>query len=742
MRVSRAVPTAAILGISLVAGGFVYQTGCSGREDSDIVEAASGYESRPPNRTCKAPARPQLGTGVKLAQVFPDLTFRAPVGFMQAPGDASRYFVVEQGGYVKEISANGVRNFIDITGRVRAGGEAGLLGVAFHPKWPEVPEVFLSYNTAGGPGGIRSTVTRLRSNDGGRTIDGASEKAVIPPFDQPYANHNGGSLGFGKDGFLYIGFGDGGSGGDPLKYGQNVNVPFGKILRIDVDSGSPYAIPADNPFANGGGLKEIYAWGIRNPWRFTFDRLNGELWLADVGQNKLEEIDRVLTPGNYGWSVREGNICYNASTCATAGFIEPVAVYGRSEGVSVTGGYVYRGTQIPGLVGAYIYGDYASGRMWALFGNGSGGYTPKVLLESTGANISSFGEDLAGEHYLVSYRAGKILKIVPDGASSSDTVPRKLSQTGCFNPSNPREVAEGVIPYGVNSPLWSDGAEKERYFAIPDGTHITVQADGHWDLPVNSVLVKTFYVAGKRVETRLLVRHEDGEWAGYTYEWNDAETDAELLPGAKTKEVGGQTWSFPSRAQCSTCHTEAAGRTLGLETAQLNGNFDYPTRRRANQIATLSHLGYFAAPVGSPEQLPALPDPQVAHPDVPGDLESRARSYLHANCANCHRPGGTGAGVMDFRFSVSTEDVRVIGHVPSQGDLGVEGAKLVTPGDPAKSVLSLRIHATNTGRMPPLGSSVVDTAGAAVIDGWIQSLEGSADNAPELQELPEAPAAK
>jgi len=697
---------------------------CGALDEVGITDAAYGYDVRPANPSCRAPARPRKGSGVKLTPVFAEQTFQAPLAFLQAPGDPSRFFVVEQAGLVKAVPAAGgaATPFIDIRARVRSGGETGLLGMAFHPKWPDTPELFLSYTLPGGSTGLRSTVVRMRSNDGGHTIDVGTETPVIAPFEQPYSNHNGGALAFGKDGYLYIGFGDGGSGGDPLRNGQNVNVVFGKILRVDIDGGAPYGIPADNPFAGGGGLKEIYAFGIRNPWRFSFDRVNGDLWLGDVGQGEWEEVDKVVRGGNYGWNTREGRHCYRKDSCATDGLLEPVAEYDHSQGASITGGYVYRGSAITALIGSYLYGDYSSGRIWGTFADATGQPQPRVLIAESGANISSFGEDLAGELYVTSHRAGKILKFVPDDATELDTLPQKLSETGCVAPSNAREIAEGVIPYGVQSPFWSDGADKRRYFAIPDGTRITVRDDGDWDFPIGTVTMKTFLLGDRRVETRLFVRHEDGDWAGYTYAWNDAQTDAELLDDAKSTNVGGQTWTFPSRAECMTCHTEAGGRSLGLETAQLNATFEYPTRRRSNQLATLEHLGYFEPALNAPpDQLPALPKPATG---TAADLEVRARSYLHANCSNSHRPGGTGGGTMDLRFGTPFVRTNLCDAVPAQGDLGTPDARLLAPGDPARSVISVRPRTLDRGRMPPLASRVVDVTGTTLVDDWIRAVRG------------------
>jgi glucose/arabinose dehydrogenase len=350
---------------------------------------------------------------IALERAFPNVSFNRPVALLQAPNDFDRWFVVEQGGRVlvfdndPRVSQTSV--FIDISDRVDDGpAEAGLLGMAFHPDFANNRQVFLSYTRTGDP--LVSSISRFTSPDGGKTLDAASE-TVILTLDQPFGNHNGGGIGFGPDGLLYIGFGDGGSGGDPQGNGQNTDTLLGTILRIAVDQTPPYTIPSDNPFAQGGGRGEIYAWGLRNPWRWSFDRVTGELWVGDVGQNQWEEIDRVKRGGNYGWNIREGAHCFRAATCDTTGLIDPVAEYAHSQGCSVTGGYVYRGAAVPDLQGVYLYGDFCSGRIWGLPFGSAGTSPPRVLLDSDMA-ISSFGEGLDGEVYTLDHRGGALFRLV------------------------------------------------------------------------------------------------------------------------------------------------------------------------------------------------------------------------------------------------------------------------------------------------------------------------------------------
>lgn len=699
-------------------------TGCPDEKQNPPATAPYGLDVRPSNTTCMARERPVENTGVTTQQVFSRLTFTQPVVVVQAPGDDSRVFVVERGGVVRVFANDNAvataSNFINIASRVNSatGLETGLLGMAFHPQFATNREVFLSYTGYGGATGLRSVISRFKSNDNGATLDPNSEEILLT-VEQPYNNHNGGGIAFGLDGYLYIGLGDGGASGDPQNYSQNLNSLLGKFLRIDVNGTKPYAIPATNPLHAGGGEPEIYAWGLRNPWRWSFDRATGELWAGDVGQGALEEVDRIVLGGNYGWRIKEADQCYDPRPCNGAGLIEPIVQYPRTEGASITGGYVYRGTAIPALVGRFIYADFVTGRIWAVGNDPITGAARPQLLAGTSLGISTFGELTDGELLVADFNGGQLYKLVPTGTQPPDTFPQKLSETGCVDPSNPRKPAPGLLPYDVNAPLWSDGAAKERYLGLPDGKQIRVNADGDWDLPIGTVLMKTFFVGLRRVETRLFMRHPDGTWGGYSYEWDDAQKDATLLPANKIRQVGPQTWYYPSRAECLRCHTGAAGFSLGLETGQLNRDFYYvTTKRTSNQLATFEHMGLFEGPLPAQEARERYTAPMGEE-----GVEQRARAYLHANCSFCHRPNGTGRGPQDLRFSTPLAQANLCNAVPQEGDLGITNARLLIPGDPARSILSVRMHSPGASRMPPLGSRVEDTAATTLVDFWISSLK-------------------
>jgi glucose/arabinose dehydrogenase len=372
---------------------------------------ASGPTSSPPASSEAITFDP---TAVRLALRPFASGFNQPTAMAEVPDGSRRLLVVERGGTIRVVQ-NGqtlATPFLDLRSLLTASGqEQGLLGLAFHPSYAQNGRFFVAYTARNGD----NTVAEYRvSSDPSRADPGSGRVLLaIPDFA---ANHNGGHLAFGPDGMLYIGTGDGGGAGDPQRTSQNRGSLLGKLLRIDVDRGSPYAIPLDNPFVGQAGARpEIWAIGLRNPWRFSFDRATGDLWIADVGQNALEEIN--FTPAgtppplDYGWSTMEGSQCFRGASCDTMGLAMPVAEYGHNLGCSVTGGFVYRGRAFPQLAGAYFYGDYCSGRIWALARDRAGRWTATERLVDSSLRISSFAEDQAGELYVISLD-GRIFQLV------------------------------------------------------------------------------------------------------------------------------------------------------------------------------------------------------------------------------------------------------------------------------------------------------------------------------------------
>lgn len=355
----------------------------------------------------------------KLTEAFPRLTFDMPVELTSPDDDTARIFVVEQRGVIQvfQNTPNAQRStvFLDIEKQVHSGGEAGLLGLAFHPDYKTNGYFYLNY-TAGNP--LETILSRFKvsATDPGKA-DPKSE-TVLLRFGQPWDNHNGGKVAFGNDGFLYIATGDGGSWGDPGNRAQNRKELLGKILRIDVNKPSAtlkYSIPSDNPYKGNkeGYREEVYAYGMRNPWRFCFDRVTGQLWAGDVGQNEFEEIDVIEKGGNYGWRIMEANNCYRSKNCNQDGLKAPIFHYrqGSDTGQSVTGGYICRDENLPGLTGDYIYGDFVTGNIWALTHSNNKTVKNELIARISGG-LPSFGEDSKRNLYVMSYNPGKIYRLV------------------------------------------------------------------------------------------------------------------------------------------------------------------------------------------------------------------------------------------------------------------------------------------------------------------------------------------
>jgi uncharacterized repeat protein (TIGR03806 family) len=705
--------------------------------------SGSGLDARPSNMTCLAGDAPGTGGALSIAinRVFPNVTLNEGVKLLQEPAGSQRWFAVQQGGLVRVWANNNTATastFVNITSKVaRLGTESGFLGMAFHPNWPADPRVYLSYN-AGSSGNEVSRISEFRSTDGGATLDANSE-VVLMTVNQPDDNHKGGDIAFGPDGYLYIGFGDGGGAND-IDPGHNSNMGngqykqtlLGKMLRIAIGAqGQPYTIPSDNPFVGGAvavngscataNCPEIWAYGMRNPWRWSFDRNNGDLWVGDVGQNAWEEVDKIAKGGNYG--CREGAHASGNSCGSSPGpYLDPVAEYDHSAGLAITGGFVYRGSAIPALAGRYVFADYATGDLWTIPAT----TTPTMQVTaaqslSTGYSVSSFGQGNDGELYIIDYTQGRIGKIVQgSGGGGGRTIPTLLSDTGCVNASNHQLPASGLIPFAPNAPFYSDGAVKQRWLALPNGSQIVVENSNDFTFPVGSVLMKNFTLGSQLVETRLFMRHNDGNWAGYTYEWNTQGTDATRVIGGKSVTINGQTWEFPSESQCLVCHTAVAGRTLGPEIGSFNGDLMYPaTGRTANQLTTHNAIGTLTPPLTQPASaLPVIPNPF----GTAGTVSERARAYLHANCSYCHQPGGPTSVNRDFRYTTSLLNTNACDVAPTTGDLGIANARRIAPGDAARSVVVARVNRTDANAMPPLMRHTIDTAGVQLLTDWVNGL--------------------
>ncbi len=420
--------------------------------------------------------------------------FDKPLEVIHA-GD-ERLFVVEQPGRIRILWPNGTvaaEPFLDITDRVNDNAnERGLLGLAFHPQFADNGWFYVNYTGTGG----HTVISRFSLSADSNEADAQSE-LILLQIDQPFANHNGGCLRFGPDGYLYIGMGDGGAGGDPLNAAQDPQSLLGKMLRIDVDGPTPYAIPSDNPFAqDSAGRDEIWALGLRNPWRFSFDQLSGDLWVADVGQNEWEEIN-FLPAGsmggtNFGWRCYEGLATYNLSGCASPqAYTFPIHVYANSNAVgrSVTGGYVYRGQSMPALYGHYIFGDFVSGRIWALLYDPTSGTTQlNELLDFADYELSSFGQDVFGELYACGYSSGKVFRLVDQCASLS--LSANVMPPSCPDTADGTIAIEVVGAQGTPSLMWSHGGVGALQESLPAGTYGVTLTDALGCMVVDSFVLQ------------------------------------------------------------------------------------------------------------------------------------------------------------------------------------------------------------------------------------------------------------
>ncbi|MGQ0697072.1 MAG: PQQ-dependent sugar dehydrogenase [Panacagrimonas sp.] len=704
------------------------------------TEPPFGLNARVPLSGVNLPfdGEPSSG-GARVVRAFPNLRFSNPLYLAAAPGSDAHLFVVERDGVVRRFAnAPGTATaevFLDIRARVKQGGfEEGLLGLAFHPQYASNGFFYVYYSPASG---VRRTVlSRFRRSSVNPGIGDAASEQILLSIPQPFDTHKAGCMQFGPDGKLYLSSGDGGSAGDPNDNGQNLGTLLGKLLRIN-DDGS---IPADNPFVGVPGARgEIWAYGLRNPWRFSMDASTGRIWLGDVGQDEREEVNLIRRGGNYGWRIFEGNVPFmNPAGRPLSDFDAPTFSYPHSSsnpqdvtGFSITGGYVYRGGAIPALAGKYLFADFVAGRVWALGQND--GVVTGVTSVGDVSQPASFGSDNAGNLYIVGLD-GPIYSLVADGGSPMSPVPPKLSQTGLFSDTAGLRPNPGLIEYEINAPFWSDGTLKRRWIGLDGASKIGFTASGAWTWSSRAVVVKHFEIvlagsARKRLETRVLVNTSQG-WRGYTYVWNDAQTDADLLPDARRSveldvadpsAPGGarrQTYVFPSRSDCLVCHTQVAGVILGARTAQTHRDFPYPNGVRDNQLRAFNHIGLFDRNIGSATQYAAMTDPSIAA----ASLDRRARAYLDTNCAQCHQPGGPTSVGLDLRASVDRADMRAVGVRPSAGALGIAEAFIVAPSHKERSVLWERIRRLDGARMPPLGSHRVDTEGVALIGQWIDSL--------------------
>ncbi len=740
-----------------------------------------------------------------LAPAFPKLSFRKPICIKPEP-KTNRLFVADKDGLIEVFdnnpSVNKKSTFLDIRKKTFRSGESGLNEFAFHPdyregknfiyvfyKWRPSSAPVLNSKSKDNPANLSYyRVSRFTVRSNFSSVDPNSELVLIQQYDRA-TNHNGGSMFFGEDGFLYIFVGDEGGGGDTYDVSQKINDRlFSGVLRIDVDNdknkSNPikrqpkqtvyqpsnwpksltrnYGIPKSNPWVSSGSsvLGEFYALGLRNPHKASYDPISQKVWIGDVGQNKQEEINHLVKKGNYQWVYKEGTANYSnrkKPTNLIGSEVPPIYSYSHGSGNNcIIGGYVYTGSEFPSLKGKYIFADNGSGRIWSLKYTKGRAPERSLLLDTEGSGyrgISSFGIDGKGNMYVMKLSGSGdigIYKLSRELGRESEA-PQWLSETGAFSNLSRLTPTKGLIPYQPKISFWSDGAVKQRWVAIPNnGTHnstverILYSENDYWDFPIGTVFIKHMELpliqgeengAKRRVETRFLVKGEDGSFFGFTYRWLPDGSDAQLLEGSYEEKITvkdksgksySQIWTFPSRDQCLNCHTEGAGRVLGMNSRQLNHNFTYPTTgKKANQISTFKQLGIFRNPPSDKEiaDLPTL----AAIDDKDANIETKARSYLDVNCAYCHRPETGVRANFDARFSVPLEDQQIINGT-LEDNRGDEDAKVVVPGKPERSFLLTRMDRVNEGlAMPPIAKNEIDLEGVALIRSWISGMAPEPD---------------
>lgn len=741
------------------------------------------------NTTVRMPATPPP-VNFSVMNAFPGVTFTTPSTMESPRGDPARLFVGERGGKIYLIpdvtAAQPVKQlYLDLSAiTLDDGNEQGLKGFAFHPDFATNGYLYVAYNhLQAGLEYVRVSRFRADSPMTNAPVSAATEEILIHQLFQPESGnqprvHNLAECNFGPDGYLYIGFGDADGHPDPSDNSQRIDKNFWScLLRIDVDlepedhtpadgtgsddanippnnhpavvlhGGFPiYEIPADNPFVgatafNGFPVEpanirtEFYAVGLRNPWQFTWDAPNGNMWLADVGYNTREEINLVTKGGNYGWVFMEGSLPRKGVPPPGATLIGPVYEYdhgsGPYQGNAIIGGLVYRGSSYVSLYGKYIFADHLSGNIWSMTTDGAPPVVQRIAGES---GITCFAMDPSGDSLLMlDLGDGAVRRLV--ATVSNAGFPPTLGATGVFANLTDLSPNPGVVAYEPNLTFWSDHAVKSRWFVIKNTVdQFNWSADGPWQAPVGAVFVKHFELelergnpaTRKRLETRLLVRTTAGNY-GVSYRWNEPGTEATLVADEGVSfdlnviDQGNpvvQTWQIPSRSQCGTCHTSQGGHFLSLSTRQLNRD-GFMAGTAANFLTLMEVSGYL-------DQLPQSPRllPRHVRPDETAyTLDTRARSYLAVNCSYCHQSGGIGGGEFDVRPQLTLEETGIV-----NGGTSTAGPpfKLVVPGIHDLSVIWNRASASNGfTRMPPLATSEVDQKGTQLLRDWIdQELPG------------------
>ncbi len=751
---------------------------------ADDVTAKMATSERVPWVASRFHGSPDTPLPLSVEAVFPQLYFNDPV-HVRWQEELGRYFVCEQQGKIwsfpHDATAKSADLVVDLKPSLRSFDPERFVGfdslytLVFDPEFAHNRFVYLCiiFRTKDGkPSPDGNRISRFCiTEQSPPTIDVASE---LPIIHWQSNGHSGCDLAFDHSGCLLISTGDAGfpSPPDALQTGQDINDLLASILRIDVRDATvaePYRIPEDNPFRHHSGARpEVWAYGFRNPWRIAVDSLSGQLWLGDVGWEKWELVHQVNRGGNYGWSVREGEeLIQPQAPLGPTPILPPRVVLSHADSASITGGYVYRGRAIPEIAGHYLFGDWVNGRLWSvpIDTEAAPGAQAHREIASAQLRIVAIAPDREGEPIIVNH-VGKstLYRLVPNAAyaeqlAASQAFPRLLSQTGLFADTEKATPSPGVRAFTINQPQWQDGARSDYWLALPQQTTVTVYNDpqpigsiamfkSRLHYPEGTVLAKTLQLPVRtvadqftehRVETQVL--HFDGRlWRGYSYLWNDSQDDAELAPASgmdlnlhdialphEPSQGRELRWRVPSRSECLQCHNPWPETTLAFTPEQLFSE----RSADASPWMTLVREGHLVT--RDKEQREVDPRSCVRRPLCASEdesLETRARSYLHANCAHCHQLGAGAAVDLSLKMSDDPRGMKTFDLAPSKGSFGIEAAKIIASGDAASSVLLYRVASCSTGRMPHIGSREVDFAGVALLAAWINSLTAEVSSTP------------
>ena len=756
---------------------------------------AAAITPRVPWTTPHVTGSPEPPPPFVAARAFPGVELKNPVCLVAAPG-LDRWFAGELGGRIvsfRDAADAEPELAIDLPAELKT---IDLLpapvafhvfyALAFHPKFTENRFCYVCYLLRDGEDGSRhkpdgSRISRFTVTDTEPPrLDPDSEEILVSWVQ---GDHNGCDLQFGPDGYLYFSTGDASkpSPPDARRAGQDITNLLSAVLRIDVDRKDPgrnYAVPADNPFVgveiDGVPARpEIWAYGLRNPWRMSFDRESGDLWVGDVMWDSWELIHRVEKGGNYGWSAFEGPHPLHANErLGPTPIQKPAIELPHTLAASVTGGFVYRGSKFPDLVGRYVFGDWEFRRLWAAsFAEGQLESLDEITRPTV--RVVSFGEAPDGELFFLDYDTGFVHTLERNLAADEVEAPfpTTLTDTGLFASVPDNLPAAGVVPFEINAPQWQDGAVAEHWLALPGTSAITVYpAPGkpmasqvYWHefqlhFPADAVLVKTLALdtepgnpaTRRRIETQLL--HFDGaDWRAYTYAWRDDQSDADLVPargadmlielaaplaaGAGPREY---LWHFHDRSQCMQCHNQWPKYTLAFQLGQLNRDVSDGRGGRENQLVWLARSGHLVrhdlddAPLPPFDRPTAAAEARLADPREAdsGTVADRVRAYLHANCSHCHQ-ANAGGGLVGFDLRADTPmEKSLLLERPRRGDFDLPDPRIVVPGHPERSTLYYRMAKFGRERMPHVGSELPDEAALELVAAWIKGLDADSLAAP------------